>query len=243
MAESRCIVCGEATINKCGRCKSAHYCSTKCQKLDRPLHRLLCNTFTPFLATRPASENIGTVYDDATPKKERIRSSCYKLAILLPENSLKPELIWLNIQTIEECVPLHRPQLPGYDTYQDMVNDLGKYMDLPQVDPQERFGRKFVICMSDSTAPAPKNVCIAKLISGYECNSVLGDLFSRNYIIAEAYLTEKQDPFNPSSEYSEAVFYHITLADLRHAFKKFSKSSNIFDSDKTNSYYVRKEAE
>jgi hypothetical protein len=193
---------------------------------------------------RPAPENIDTVYDDdTTPKEERIRSSCYKLPILLPENPLKLEPIWLNIQTIEECVPHYRPQLPGLDTYQDIVNDPGKYMVLPQVDPQERFGRKFVICMSDSTAPAPKNVCIAKLISGYECNSVLGDLFSRNYIIAEAYLTEKQDPFNPSSEYSEAVFYHITLADLRHAFKKFSKSSNIFDSDKTNSYYVRKEAE
>jgi hypothetical protein len=81
---------------------------------------------------RPASENIDTVYDDdTTPKEERIRSSCYKLPILLPENPLKLEPIWLNIQTIEECVPHYRPQLPGLDTYQDIVNDPGKYMVLP----------------------------------------------------------------------------------------------------------------
>jgi phospholipase C len=37
--------------------------------------------------------------------EDRVRSSCSKLAILFPESSSKPELIWLNVQTIETCVP------------------------------------------------------------------------------------------------------------------------------------------
>jgi hypothetical protein len=131
MAESACAVCGEATINKCGRCISAHYCSTKCQNSDRPLHKFLCNTFTTFLTTRPASQKFNKVYDDLTPVEDRVRSSCNNLAILFPESSNKPELIWLNVQTIETYVPTDRSRLAGYDNSQSVDKDLERYMDLP----------------------------------------------------------------------------------------------------------------
>jgi hypothetical protein len=216
MADSRCTVCGEATVNKCGRCGSAHYCSTKCQKLDRPLHKLLCNTFASFLATRPSSQSFDTVYDDTTPKKDRVRSSCSKLAILLPENSLTSELIWLNVQTIEGCVPIHRPQLPGYDTGVSIDKDLKKYMECPMINPHERFGREFVICMSISLEPGTKNACMRNLTSGYAANYITDECFVRNRIIAGARIKEKQDPFNPGSEYDEAEFYdsHWQIFDM-----------------------------
>jgi hypothetical protein len=116
-------------------------------------------------------------------------------------------------------------------------------MDLPNIIPKERFGRKLVICMSMSIEPGTKNACISNLISGYACNHITDEFFVRNRIIAEANLTEKQDPFSPGSEYDDADFYDITLADLRHGYELFSERSNIFDSHKSNPYFIRKEGE
>lgn len=48
MAPSKCIVCKTPNGKCCITCKSAKYCSTKCQKLDWPLHKLLCKRFATY---------------------------------------------------------------------------------------------------------------------------------------------------------------------------------------------------
>jgi ribosomal protein L32 len=44
-----CNTCGHppanlgSTLNVCGRCKEAHYCSTECQRADWPKHKKVCS--------------------------------------------------------------------------------------------------------------------------------------------------------------------------------------------------------
>lgn len=72
-----CTVCNKSNGRLCGRCKSARYCSTACQKVDWPTHRLLCATFSNFDAS-------------SRPTDEHLR------AILFPVDEEKPKVIWLH---------------------------------------------------------------------------------------------------------------------------------------------------
>jgi hypothetical protein len=79
--------------------------------------------------------------------------------------------------------------------------------------------------MSMSIEPRTKHACISNLISGYACNHMTDEFFVRNRIIAGANLEENQDPFSPGSEYDDADFDDITLADLRHGYELFQSAA------------------
>lgn len=84
MAALRCVMCDAFTKLVCAVCKSANYCSTKCQDLDARLHILLCTRLEQFKAAnpRPADGFLTT----------------YTLGILFPETKDIPELVWVKHQ-------------------------------------------------------------------------------------------------------------------------------------------------
>jgi hypothetical protein len=77
MATSICTICNGSDAKFCSLCHSISYCSTECQKLDWPLHKTICKTFTT-LDSRP--------------------SPSHKLAILFPVDSKDPKLIWIKCE-------------------------------------------------------------------------------------------------------------------------------------------------
>ncbi|PVH86306.1 hypothetical protein DL98DRAFT_526836 [Cadophora sp. DSE1049] len=84
MTLNKCTICDKETANKCAKSKSAVYCSQECQKLDFPLHKLLCTKITTFLENnpRPADEDLST----------------HKLGLLFPVDAKNPE-------SCQPCLP------------------------------------------------------------------------------------------------------------------------------------------
>lgn len=53
-----CYVCSNQGAQRCGKCKSARYCSASCQKEDWPTHKLVCASFLNHAASsRPSDEH------------------------------------------------------------------------------------------------------------------------------------------------------------------------------------------
>lgn len=75
MAPSTCLMCGKSEAKACNTCKSVSYCTKACQKIDWPVHKVLCKQFTQVPA-RP--ENTSS-----------------QLAILLPADDPTPQLVWV----------------------------------------------------------------------------------------------------------------------------------------------------
>ncbi|KAK8074567.1 hypothetical protein PG997_009230 [Apiospora hydei] len=85
-----CITCEKADSQRCGRCKSAFYCSKACQVRDWPFHKLLCASFGAFdISTRPTSDHF--------------------LAISFPPEDKRPKPIWV-------YCPLHVDDLRPYQS-------------------------------------------------------------------------------------------------------------------------------
>ncbi len=69
-----CTICNSAYTQLCKQCHSSSYCSTKCQKIDWPCHKLLCSHFTT------NNERPGT---------------SYKRGILFEPDAKAPAFIWI----------------------------------------------------------------------------------------------------------------------------------------------------
>ncbi|KAK0105268.1 hypothetical protein ONS95_004346 [Cadophora gregata] len=88
MTLNNCIICNNAANKRCSNCKSAAYCSTRCQGIDYPLHKLLCSEMTSFLSSNPRPKDTIT--------------ETHKLAILFPEHGTIPKLVWARSETYSE---------------------------------------------------------------------------------------------------------------------------------------------
>ncbi|KAF7919621.1 hypothetical protein EAE99_008473 [Botrytis elliptica] len=75
---STCTICN-FPAKDCARCKSAAYCSSECQILDWPLHKILCKEITR-MPPRP--------------------SPAHKLGILFSPDFKRPKLVWVNFNKI-----------------------------------------------------------------------------------------------------------------------------------------------
>ncbi|KAJ6256413.1 hypothetical protein Dda_8914 [Drechslerella dactyloides] len=73
-----CVICNAYPALLCSTCLSAAYCTTRCQHIDRPLHKLICKSYT-LLPPRP--------------------SPSHRLAIHLPDDSTCPLPLWINCIT------------------------------------------------------------------------------------------------------------------------------------------------
>jgi hypothetical protein len=92
-----CIVCCESCTLHCPTCKSAYYCSRKCQKNDWSTHKLFCAAYASFsLSSRPSSQHL---------------RACF-----FPADSDRPEMVWVPWKLHKDedgqyCLPEFDPTL------------------------------------------------------------------------------------------------------------------------------------
>ncbi|KAH9213754.1 hypothetical protein DL95DRAFT_505104 [Leptodontidium sp. 2 PMI_412] len=146
MTLNKCTICNKKTTTKCAKCKSAAYCSAECQKIDFPLHKLICCKLVYFTENnpRPADEYLST----------------HKLGILFPVESTSPELIWVkNTITFEE-VGSHWEVWPK-------LNKHIKCLTSPLVSVLQ--DRNVEVYISDMCCvEGGPNECLGHLLEGYQ---------------------------------------------------------------------------
>ena len=88
-ADLFCAICDTPGVHACSGCHEVRYCSKECQKVDWPIHKLVCKTFvTEFSeAKRPDSKQPGMQH---------------RRAIFFPEDEERPRFIWLPISGLNE---------------------------------------------------------------------------------------------------------------------------------------------
>lgn len=190
MVSSNCIICDAPEAKVCIRCRSAAYCSTKCQKEDWPLHKRLCKAMPTMPATRPTPDS--------------------KLAILFEVDSQSPKLIWVNCpkQRLPDEdddddddfeVPEVLPFLgPGRTTVERMICWNNHIRQI------ERFGHTIVAHIRDNG-----------LNDGSRMNQAViacaGKATEHPWVGPIVVLSQVGDPDEPYSVYQD-----VTLEDLRH---------------------------
>lgn len=85
MGTAKCAFCNMPAgkyikLKRCSRCSSTLYCSTKCQKSDYTVHKLICEKFKTFTTTTPRP------------------SPTHKLAIILPADKPSPNFVWIDFK-------------------------------------------------------------------------------------------------------------------------------------------------
>ncbi|KAF2179438.1 hypothetical protein K469DRAFT_694128 [Zopfia rhizophila CBS 207.26] len=73
--QESCVICDASPARQDDRCKSAWYCSTQCQEVDWPSHKLLCRKYSSARSSRPTKR--------------------HRLAILFPPDKVRPKLVWV----------------------------------------------------------------------------------------------------------------------------------------------------
>lgn len=153
MAAPTCIMCNGSNAKSCSSCHAISYCSPKCQKLDWPLHKVICKPFTN-MPSRP--------------------SPSHKLAILFPVDSKEPQLIWVKCECHVEDdgrIAWKMPDtLPLLEA--ENLNPIFRHEEFKGVDRNVLRGFNLsytvqVICrdnfLSDGSTP---NVCVRHMTKG-----------------------------------------------------------------------------
>lgn len=234
----KCAVCGNLAKLNCTTCKSTYYCTAKCQKNDLALHELLCEKYVSFIKNGPPQ----VVLEDGVP----IGAISYKLAILFPEDSNLPELIWV------KCVSVVA-QKEGFDEphrYDSVIQDICRYTYAPAPMSSIKCGNRVHIYVRNDIGhpkvgpPMVPNECYDFLNYGYTGSDVPGgsaagpSRYYGNLVAIRCRFT-----INPKLNVEERTCHNITLADLRHAYEFLSRDNKVFESDQRNPYYLRAKGE
>jgi hypothetical protein len=60
--QALCTTCDRVGTMLCNGCKSIHYCSTACQKINWSIHKIICKDYTQFIQSRPGSDHHSAIY-------------------------------------------------------------------------------------------------------------------------------------------------------------------------------------
>ncbi|KAG4411998.1 hypothetical protein IFR04_014865 [Cadophora malorum] len=79
MAPPCCCVCGKPSTKQCSTCRSADYCSPRCESNDLDSHRLLCRAFLNFTSAypKPATNCVLALYFPILPFQTRGRAPVF----------------------------------------------------------------------------------------------------------------------------------------------------------------------
>lgn len=201
-------------------CQSASYYSTECQRIDRPLHKLLCSIYQRVLGTGP--EN--------TAGREAANPSTHRLAIILPNNTIKPALIWLN------CLADELNQ-PDASRSEELSTSLQAWTSGDSILSGEmcknNHGIKYFTAPSAYRPDVVENKCFSHLSKGYRSFGVP----------AYGSLLHRPAPVIVMGTHPESNLYRdVTLSNFHYVFVQFAMGHNFFDWDTPNLNPLRRES-
>ncbi|CZR69910.1 uncharacterized protein PAC_19810 [Phialocephala subalpina] len=177
-------------------------------------------------------------------KSDNDVSTEYRLAIIFPQWSQVPELLWLKCTTENE----------GGDDPEDgqsPFKHLSQFMGRPTSMHNLRGkGSRFEVYGDDTGMTKGLNACLSYLNAGYEntdrsLSSVFQSRFFSAYVVVRFsvkksdHATEDEDDQFADIGESGHTNENVTLADFRRAFQFLTRSNNRFESDKPNQLYIR----
>ncbi|KAI9642452.1 hypothetical protein NHQ30_009257 [Ciborinia camelliae] len=150
--------CGYCTKNAsipCTTCNSTWYCRQKCRELDRPVHDMICQTYTDFIAANPCPK-------DTLDNK-------YRLGLLLPVDSEQFQLAWIANEARGKSVTMFTK---SHD--QDRINTRETLVDYNMT--SKKFDHTlFLVVRGDFlTGDCLPNACINHLMGGNLKHSLRG---------------------------------------------------------------------
>lgn len=229
MEIEKCCICGRKAYNHCLGCNSTKYCSAKCQVKDWPLHKLLCSKFSAFIEAGPPVD---------TDNDDRCVSPSYKLALLFPEHSTCPELIW--VESVKRAdINKAKSLLPAYHFGEDISKSLSKHVKQPQSIVYEQFSHALLnVAGGNAIQECASNKCFDFLNAGYHEQGldVAGRYFG-NIVTFRCHIEEIKSP--TLGIVRRIHFQDVTLADLRLAYEKMAVTNTIFEGEKPNPYFLR----
>jgi hypothetical protein len=203
MAPAACTWCnvppmpelGTVEFETCNRCHQVSYCSISCEQLDYKSHNLVCQQYVNFIMSK------------ARPSK------LHRIALLLPNNKMKPELVWIDF----------KPHLgyDGADSYGDAIvephmgpvgadgNIYTKRHEisrrLRQANPDmERFhlDHSVVLYVRENWAGdgSPVNICVKEMMKGNKVLQWRGPMLAFSL---------------PATDFDAPFFNDFRLSDLR----------------------------
>jgi hypothetical protein len=218
MILKECTICGAPTSTICKGCKSAAYCSRRCQRIDLGLHKVFCKNFQDFLKTRPEPK-LEHEAKDTKGKRPKALASVYLAAILFPQHGTMPEFVWLNYLSFHD----------GKRLYQTVERDLLKYTLLVAHAEFTEHGHDIQLWMGDkSRTDSSPNECLDFLIAGYEdVTAGLGTFPPLRW---------GGDNIAICRNNKELVYRDATLSDLRYALDWFTQKNACYELEKENPY-------
>jgi hypothetical protein len=201
------------------------------------LHKLLCSKYQDFLETRPIPKDEDKQTFDVNPV-------AYKAAILFPDRSDTPQLIWLKIHPLSEFDSLsEEKEVPSYHYWEDVTTDLFNHMSSPRGMAHKQNGQDLEVYMSDTAfGERPPTKSLLTLNEGYgssEYFSIAPAPWAGNLVVVN--ITKKDVKHPEFGDVDEKEIHNdVNISDLRYAFDYLTRGGYMFQSDKPNKYFIRK---
>jgi hypothetical protein len=160
----------------------------------------------------------------------------HKLALLFPERSELPQLIWIETKKYSEKDENGTVYYEWMGCSEGLVDHVGKFPSAFSIDPRPH---QLQTDGDDLDERFQGNQCLFYLARGYASRDISTAMSTRHdwngQIAAVVYAAEDQDGY--VTEYRD-----VTLNDLRSAIDALSQNMNIFEDDNPNVFVIRDES-
>lgn len=234
MPPAKCPICSakfseDEAEGRCTGCKSIRYCSENCQRIDWPLHKILCQKYADFEKNNPRPADI----------VDGRKTTSHKLAILFSGDSTNVELIWLGVEFGSE---IDEKNGTVWEFYSSTYDALWEYLGGAEGIEIVVNGRIVEIMVGGGTLGREANKAIDNLSKGYGFARTYG--FSKSYGIGSIYsgnlvITHKKTETHPAKSPLVNVHHDVTLEDFRYGFNFITRKYNVFDCSHINKFVIR----